>query len=379
MPATNPLLKIPFHPDFGIPVYLSDDARKSYLYQLGQRFRKIEMFLQKSDKACYGSYRKDNELAKLKEIQAHLLGVLDEYLKGSPAKSYERFSVLMEDYGLGEEIKNFQQFVLPKNSFLFRTQKQYGRINKNHDDKEGFLKAKKIADLFHPPFQRRRSVSTNRFSISGYPCLYLSASLTASYSECFPERKTEHDKKANRYTGFNCFSLKSLRPLYFINLSEENLLPDTLYFEDYSAKRTNKKDVSGILDNLGIYHLVLATHTKINYKPQYPGETYYFKAEYIIPQLLLQWVKEKGYAIDGIRYKSCTALRRFPGKKAHYNFVLPVRSEYLESGFCPQLTKLFSYSPVYSCYKLKKPDNIRKLLTGLTKLLMSQKLAAFKK
>ncbi len=77
----------------------------------------------------------------------------------------------------------------------------------------------------------------------------------------------------------------------------------------------------------------------------YPGEIK-FKSEYIIPQLLMQWYRERKVLIDGIRYLSCTAEARFPGITLNkHNYVIPVE-ECTETGYCPSLLLNFSASAV---------------------------------
>ena len=48
---------------------------------------------------------------------------------------------------------------------------------------EGRKRVLKAKDMFHVPFEIVRKVGNNRFSISGYPCLYLSNSIWACWEE----------------------------------------------------------------------------------------------------------------------------------------------------------------------------------------------------
>jgi hypothetical protein len=359
MSSSNPIVSISNHADFQIPVFFPDDIKSSYLSQLKRHFKRIENFLNSCDARNFEPSIKSDIVHRITNIQNSIIDVFKAYLDGHPSKAYSIFKDMLEIYQLREEINSLQQHKVNKSSFLFRIQEQYGKIPLKYSKKSGFLNYKMPADLFHPPFQRRRSVGTNRFSISGYPCLYLSESLLTSYSECFPE------KKKTEKNMFHAICFKNLRPLYFIDLSDNKLKPDPKLFSGILPKGAHPVDTTDALDHLGVYQLILASHTKIKYKPTYKEEKYYFKAEYIIPQLLLQWLKQEGYAIDGIRYRSCTGTKRFPGKACHYNYVLPVQSN-LTRGFCPTLASLFIPSKLYNHLSKKKIKNVSLFLKNVS-------------
>lgn len=72
-----------------------------------------------------------------------------------------------------------------------------------------------------------------------------------------------------------------------------------------------------------------------------------FKPEYIIPQLLLQWVRNND-EIDGIRYKSNNiSTDEYFTEGELYNVVLPVKENNSE-GICNHLRNLFETSEVVS-------------------------------
>lgn len=348
--AINPLLSILSNPDFSIPIYFEDDNRESYIKQLRIQFKKLLIFLDCCDETLFKPTIKEDFLEKIGKLQESIINILKEYLDGHPSKAYDLFCEVIKKNNLVDDIMLSQQIQIEKNSLFFRVQPNYKKDDLN---KSKFTTPKKPFELFHPPFQRRRSVATNRFSISGYPCLYLSQNLHTSYSECF-----QHNQPGPFYSI--CF--KNVRPLYFIDMSEHLLFDNDDLFGGLS--KTTTKDVSMILEHLGLYLFVLASHTKINYLEYYPGEQFYFKSEYIIPQLMLQWVKAKGLTIDGIRYKSCTATTKFPHLSSPYNYVLPVKKS-LDKGLCPSLLSLFTSTAVYNSTKNFK-KSIEKFLDEIS-------------
>jgi hypothetical protein len=361
MTAKNPLNKIPVHPGFNIPIFLSDDQKASYISQVRQHFIKLRKYMQSINKIFYRPAIKENIIERITGIQEVLIKVIEQYLEGHPYRAYILFRDVMDEYGIREEIISLQQYKIARGSTLYRIQRQFTEPPLKYRNTTGFLNAKHPNDLFHPPFQKRRTVSTNRFSISGYPCLYLSETLTTSYSECFPHK--------HEYGPYNAIGLSNTRPLYFIDLSNENLFDDETRFPGLMPlTKTKRKDPSKILDHLGVYQIVMASHMKVNYIPTYPNERFYFKAEYIIPQILLQWLKIEGLAVDGIRYSSCTGHIRFPNGKRHYNYVMPVQSIF-DKGFCPILARLFQFSPVYNHFVNSKPKLLRSEISRITQML----------
>jgi len=69
---------------------------------------------------------------------------------------------------------------------------------------------------------------------------------------------------------------------------------------------------------------------------QHRGEP--FIEEYIIPQLLLQWLRKKAKGVDGLRYFSTHVEQSSSGPWLAINYVFPVKTQAHE-GYCAELTK----------------------------------------
>ena len=358
-PLVNPLLSIPSHREFHIPVYFGDDVKAAYKKQLEIKFKKVYNALNRIPIGYYAPTNKKTIIDKVQGFQKSIISIADQYLDGYPSLAYEEFSKAVRLFEIDDELTTLQQIQVPMNHTFFRIQVQRGPYKIKRKGPCGFFKYKKPFELFHPPFHKRRSVSTTRFSIPGYPSLYLSDKLQTSYSECIPEPDTD---------PFHAISFRNIRPLYFIDLSEERFIDDVNKFP--GIKPLSSIDVSNITDHLGLYQLVIACHTKIDYVPYYKGERIQFKAEYILPQLMLQWLKHNGFAVDGIRYKSCTSERRFAALNCHYNYVLPVRRS-LDKGFCPTLASLFASTETYSYLNPYTTADIENILQQISQSLVS--------
>lgn len=330
----------------------------------------MRQFLIRTHEDCYQPMIKEDVLNKVVKVQDAILECIETYLEGHPSLAYQCFEKVLESSGIEMEIASLHQMQVPSNSNFFRVQKIVP-VKPKIKQSEGWSRTKTPKDLFHPPYECRRAVGTNRFSISGFPCLYLSHDLHTSYSECYPDR--DHPGP------FLAASFKNARPLYFIDISEDKLIDGKdlfaggIQFTTATSKGVKPFDTVGHMQYIGIYQLIIACHSKIKYKPRYKGETFYFKAEYILPQMLLQWLCKKDYAIDGIRYRSCTGEDRFPHVKHHYNYVMPA-SQNIDKGLCPKLLHIFSSSPVYSYNIHRKPRKPLQFLKDIQDKLIGRKI-----
>lgn len=172
-------------------------------------------------------------------------------------------------------------------------------------------------DMFHIPFNLLKAVPSYRYSISGFPCLYLGASLYSCWEET---RRPEIDK-----VNFSAFS--NTRDMKFLDV----LCPKNL----------------DTIDNL-VRFIIFALCTSF-VSPK--NDDNKFKFQYTIPELLLSLlVSERRHdknfmqGIDGIRYLSTRYFRdteMFGVEPIFYNYVIPIK-QYKDEGHCPDLIKSFS-------------------------------------
>lgn len=200
-----------------------------------------------------------------------------------------------------------------------------------------FFRARTIDDahrtkdeMFHIPFDKRHFASTNRYSIPGVPALYVS---TDPYT-CFVELD-KPDVKTLNYS-----LLKNNETLNVLMLQRaEDKLYDTITLNAKSLQNNYYGQVLTamyIVDYLKTFPLIIACTIKVlNSKAP-------FKPEYIIPQLLLQYLRSSE-KIDGIMYPSSKLKYEagFGFQGVFYNYVFPVKST-CESGYCLKLSKQFS-------------------------------------
>lgn len=199
-------------------------------------------------------------------------------------------------------------------------------------------------DMFHIPFDKRGIVSTQRYSIPGYSCLYLGKSVFGCWKEL--GQPNLDSCMVSRLTNKKILKVWDLR------------IPDKTKWNDNNTFRSN----------ILLFPLVIACSFKVK------NQNAVFKHEYIIPQLLLQFILEND-SIDGIMYTSVHRNKdfKFPDF-VDTNYVFPIKEQGPDYTHCPQLCDIFRITkPTSEEYeKIKRgtvfgEDNIKiEIPEGLT-------------
>lgn len=167
-------------------------------------------------------------------------------------------------------------------------------------------------EMFHIPMDMRRNVTTQRYSTPGYPCLYLGMSVYTCWEEM--NRPKMSDSWAS--------CLKTTTPITLFDLS----IPTSEVFQN---KITNYAKLFPLI----ISCMLPVENPKDIYKP-----------EYIIPQLLTEWIiKNK---MTGIIYTSIHKDSGFDFPTDKYNNVaMPVQNPLKDKGYCETLSSYFKITP----------------------------------
>lgn len=180
-------------------------------------------------------------------------------------------------------------------------------------------------EMFHIPFQLRGKVNTQRYSLPGYPCLYVSRSIWATWEEM-------HEPNLSNF----CVSL--LQPVSKFKVLDLRIIDDS---------KLELFDVEKVLCTMP---LIIACSIKV----LYPDDN--FKPEYIIPQLImLALVDEQDWW--GCAYTSTQRNPLFQWSLHKLdNLALPVKMVERE-GLCTKLCNLFQITDAtnYEYEMLKKP------------------------
>ena len=160
------------------------------------------------------------------------------------------------------------------------------------------------------PFELVRKIGNNRFSISGYPCLYLSNTIWA----CWEEMKEP---------AMEDFCTSLVEPTKDIEMLDLRF-PNTQY----------NQAVESVLYSLP---LIIACSVEV----EYPDDP--FKPEYIIPQIVMQAL------VNHEKYQGCsfTSTKKIDNFKwpddLLCNIAMPVKCVN-KTGLCPKLTDSFLIS-----------------------------------
>lgn len=280
---------------------------RSFLYELFDKYLELLNSVSPKNFKIVGlsTPTKITNIAKIqKEFISGLKKSIEIYLDGQPAKAYNEFSKIIE-YRTEKykRILNVGKLDIGETFYRIRTKE------------ENF--AYSSLEMFHIPFELRGKVSTQRYSIPGFPSLYLGKTLYVSWEEL----------KRPRLDNFQAVMLKSIKPIQFLDLTPIDWGEDNLNNTAYKYLMT--------------WPLIAACSIKV----KDPSDT--FKLEYIIPQLLLQWIRENK-ELDGIKYNSTnieTGLLKSNGD--FYNLVLPVKDN-KDEGYCTDLINTFEMTETIS-------------------------------
>lgn len=242
---------------------------------------------------------------RLKRLSDSLVEIVKLYYKGELVEAGIKFFQLMD-----EDFKNVKLTkIIPDKSVFYRA--------RNYQGKEY-----SALDLFHIGFEFRHLISSSRYSAPGLPCLYLGDSTFVCWEEL--NRSSFSNLWYSKYENFGELKILDL------------IRPDELEALFHKEVRTKENELSQVLKYISTYPIYIASTIKVERREAN------FKPEYIIPQLLIQYVTNRD-EIDGIR---------FPSSKVEYsdlneikasNYAFPVRTIGAE-GFCIELKSKFRVS-----------------------------------
>lgn len=304
-------------------------------------FNNVKDVLDKYQERLLNEKLEDTILDKVKIICADLIEIVELYYSGSSAKAYKKFERLMriiERYlvTIKKTPNNGNSEYLPT---LYRTR----IVNES-------IKYKK-KDIFHVPFFSRTFVDNARYSLAGFPCLYLSTTLELCHFES--------NGQNNPLKIFSRFEAKydGITEIVILDMSKK---PKDFLIEFKKGNLNMNK-----LEEYYYIFPILMTSSFIK-----PNQKQKFVPEYIIPQFLLQWFKNKYInqnKLCGIRYFSS---KDKSNSNRGYNYVFPTIFPSKNNQFCDLLSKNFKLTePIYTN---KENDPMGDLKWLEEELLMSE-------
>ena len=254
---------------------------------------------------------------------------ISEYLEGFPSKAFSSLKDAIEN----ETVKKC--FETLYSGDLSKSARNFYRMRTVDNQKKGFSKE----EMFHIPFESRHLVRTQRYSIPGLPCLYLGASVYVCWEElgqpdCSKIQVSRLEMEPNRNIKILDFGYRHAHMAAMINGEGRNI-------ESWQ-------------ENLAFAYAVcwpiIAACSIVVKEKKSP-----FKVEYIVPQLIMQWLKTNKEGYHGIRYFSMNIDKYLGSPRLFQNFAFPV-VEKSETGFCNFLKGSFKITEAVSLQNTKADD-----------------------
>lgn len=259
------------------PQILEDDNK--YIEKINQWLTELEK--------QFDSLKADTTYTDvIKEFKEKLSNIFDAYLKGDFGKAYTITTQLVKPFvcnskGLGvSSVQNsiaFNDIEKVLDNQVPKLQIEFFRARKSNQ-----YTVYKSSDMLHVPFDKRKNISSARFSVPGLPCLYLG---TSSYC-CWLELRTPADYQFNVSPVLIDQELKVLNLTVTANIFEHII----------SLIGCDKKANEQTVEALKIWILTYVTSFKIE------QDNRSFKIEYVLSQLIMLASKECGLA--GVSYLS---------------------------------------------------------------------------
>jgi hypothetical protein len=334
-------LKTFFNSDaVALPIRGRDDAEEDFVKQLDSIFLAYTSELPMLDDPAFP------EIAvfvrevggKIADLTISISTAVRLYLSGNPLAAYEVIDLLLQNLDLKQFITNLSVETSPINLSdpfsLLRASIFHPVFYRIRSERIGFADPGRC-DIFHVPFEKRRLVGNQRYSIPGLPCLYVGSSLWICWEEL--QRPAFDSVWVSRFRLASPVKILDFQfppqQIWRIFDAFQQAAPNAL---DHTSEEALKSRFS--IDFVKAYILCWPLIASCSVRSStHVGN---FRPEYIVPQMLLQWVTRK-LEVDGIRYFSVRTPSGGPYVYAHSNLVFPART-YSSSGYCEYLSKKFS-------------------------------------
>ena len=320
----------------GLPIGGFHEGKQTFDQFLSGLFRKYIVLVQTLDDHEYPAICSEvqGSLGQIESLCNQITSALDHYLRGFPSQAYGEIEKALDLLKVDRLITPLTGFVPGErdmdedflNSILHPP--LYRMRPSKVEATSGTLSGK---DLFHVPFEIRHRVQNQRYSIAGLPCLYLGSSTWICWEELGRpdlDRVFVSRFRIVEETKVLDFQFPP-RTAWIAFQYSQNEFVNQLH-PIAAADLRNRYNDGFIAAYIGYWPLIAACSVE---RGSRDGAFY---PQYIVPQLLLQWVT-KARRVDGIRYFST---RTHPGADPHTNCAFPAR-DIAASGRCSYLRKKF--------------------------------------
>lgn len=330
----------------------SSSLHGSYEYRMKEY---IIFFKNKTDNEnCLVKYVKSN-IEILTDIKNYIKKTIEAYLAGKPGDAYATLSELLSKPIIDQAF-----------DLLLNPMSRYG--SKGPGPEHALYRARVSDhpielpnDIFHIPFDKRYLVESQRYSIAGVPSLYLGSSLY----DCWREMgKPDLNKlyvskfKFNDDTHYNDMKYLDLSYAFQHEYFKHFRGHGQIFGDDFDDEKIKAK--------LLFWPIIAAcsfSRPHINAK---------FNEEYIIPNLLLQWISTNKEKVFGLKYFSVKySLCNHSYVGTNFVFITDT-SKVLHKGQCNKLSNIFLVSKPVSWQLLKTINNDQAMCSNHSGFSFSQ-------
>lgn len=293
------------------------------------------------DSAFFGELKKMVPVMRMESRK--IVEILNLYLDG------HHFEALSKSRHL---FRKYEKYLL-NNMMWNQHQSTFFRIRKGKHIIENDEDSKKVkADLFHLKKSMREKIGSYRYSVAGYPCLYLASSPALAWYE------------SGMPNEFTCCKMEldnsNVQPLVVVDFANRGKrFADQIYSFLMNSDDTNKTNICKevLLKYLVSYPIAAACSVKVKNRSES------FVQEYVFPQMIMEYIRESD-SLDGVMYKSARYNSLVSESMRAYNVAFPVKS-FREDGLGEELTeKILVSNPEFmniSDYFAKRESRVKSL------------------
>lgn len=332
--------------DQPIEKYLKD-LFDGYVQALDELSKEYNLFL---EEIATGTIQKIREkIPFIKKECDSIVDILTLYTDGHQYESYGEAKELFD---------SVEEYFLP--SFAANIyHPYYYRIRSNYKVDKSLSQKEQKAKIFHIKKTHREKIGAYRYSVPGYPCLYLAEDLDLAWIECgLPKtfsyvglrlKIPENSDAEDRDSYLRLVDLGE-RPIAFGKNIEA-------WLRNAKSQKEKSKVVDYLIRYIVTYPLVASCSLRVI------DRSVKFVEEYIIPQFLMQWILDTG-KWDGVSYASCRN-STFVDYFCDRNIAIPIRT-FRGDGLGKEVTEKFEVSDVkyldtQKYFKDKYKDDVDRL------------------
>ena len=283
--------------------------------------RKFDQYIIKLENALEGSFnflgcefeeKLEKEIITIKKLCKDILTILEINDTG------KRKETLDKAYQVFDSIEKYLI------TYKYNSMDRFFRIRKKELEQQREYSKE---EMFHIKMTDRHLIGAFRYSLPGTPCLYLASSLELAWLECgMPNLFSYCIMRMNK--EFKLVDFSTPESAFLANIEQ--------LFNEGKREKDNVREY--YIKHLVTFPLKIACSIEVKNRN---GK---FVEEYIIPQLLMQWMQEKGN-YDGIAYESASYNIFKSGRSFQYNIVL-FDNEFNEQGYGKNLIKKINISDI---------------------------------